>query len=250
MWKILWFFFVNSLPKKSYVQINSNILHSSCQNQSTLCNSVNSCLNGNNTKGQVLRKCFRIRMIELIRMLNILDPNLKYQGQFITARIRSMTEGNVFTLSTISGGEGGYPVPGLWVGGVPHPRSEGYPSQVQMVWGYPSPGLGVYSGQVWMMGGTLSMVWGVPWPGLDGGRATPGKPPQASSWWWGYPPGQVWMVEGVPQVNPPRPGMDGVPPHPLHRAAEWALATWWAVCLLHSCRRTFLFYIQMAAPGT
>ena len=65
-----------------------------------------------------------------------------------------MTEGNVFTLSTISGG-----VPrtrSVWGGvGVPHPRSG---------WGVPCPRSG------W--GGTPSQVWGVTQPGLDGGQGT------------------------------------------------------------------------------
>ena len=70
---------------------------------------------------------------------------------FITARIRRMTEGNVFTLSTIVGGTpfpgpgggtpfsgpgGGYPLPRsrlgvplfqVQAGGIPLPRSRGYP---------------------------------------------------------------------------------------------------------------------------
>ena len=94
----------------------------------------------------------------------------------VTARIRRMTESNVFTLSTISGGGvphhrsvgGGYPIPGL--------DGEGYPSQIWMV-GVPQPGL---DGR-----GYLGYP---PRPGLDGGEHT-----------WGTPP-------------PPPPILDGVPP--------------------------------------
>ena len=86
----------------------------------------------------------------------------------ITARIRRMTEGNVFTLSIISG-RGGTPSDVCGWGG-------GTPSQVWMVGGrYPS--------QVWMVGGgTLARSgwWGVPCP---------------RSGWWGYPR-QVWMMGG------------------------------------------------------
>ena len=71
---------------------------------------------------------------------------------FITARIRRMGKGNIFSLSTLAGRGGtpsqvwvgGYPIPGLG-GGLPHPRS-GW-------WGGGVPG--VPSGQVWMVGGYL-----------------------------------------------------------------------------------------------
>ena len=76
--------------------------------------------------------------------------------QIVTARIRRMTEGNVFTLSTISGG--GCPIPGLGRGvphprsgqGVPHLRLEGYP-------GYPLPYLDLGCGTP-----HLDLRWGTP----------------------------------------------------------------------------------------
>ena len=84
--------------------------------------------------------------------------------------------------------------------GVPRHRSEG---------GIPHPGLhwgGGTPSQV-LVGGTPSQVW-------MGG--TPGNPHHD---WMGYPPGQVWMLEGgyhqVPPHHdwmgypPPRPGLDG-----------------------------------------
>ena len=70
--------------------------------------------------------------------------------------------------------QGGYPVPGLWVGG------------------YSVPGLD---------GGG-----GVPQPGLDGGGGIPARSgwwrgTPARSGWWGVPgvtpPGKVWMVGGT-----------------------------------------------------
>ena len=60
--------------------------------------------------------------------------------------------------------------------------------------------------------------------------------------WMGYPPSQNWMEV------PPWSGLDGGTPIRLDgiptlekRAAEQALATRLAVCLLRSRRRTFLF---------
>ena len=133
----------------------------------------------------------------------------------VIARIRRMTDRNVFTLSTISGGGwggtpshrsvggGGYPVPGLDGGG--------YPSQVWMVeGGYPS--------QVWMVEGTPARSgWGgtparsgwwkgtpPPRPGLDGGRVPP-PPPARSGWWTGTPPlpHHDWMGYQPPPPHPP-----------------------------------------------
>ena len=65
-------------------------------------------------------------------------PDTSYvvrQQVLITARIRRMTEGNVFTLSTISGGGGtpsqvrggGNPIPGPDRGGSPHHDCMEYP---------------------------------------------------------------------------------------------------------------------------
>ena len=140
-----------------------------------------------------------------------------------TARIRRMTGGYIFSLSTLLGGGypisglgGGYPIPGLGRGvphlrsgwGVPHPRS-GW-------WGVP----GVPPDQVWMVGGT----WGTPsnqvWM-----MGVPGVPPTRSGWWGGYRgypptrsglgiprpdldgvlPNQVWMVGGYPRYPLPPP---------------------------------------------
>ena len=88
-------------------------------------------------------------------------------GKVITTRIQRMGEGNIFSLFTVVGG--GVPLPGLDGGG------------------------GTLS-QVW--GGTPSQVRGVPQPGLDGGGYL-GYPPVRSGW-WGYSPGQVWIVGGYP----------------------------------------------------
>ena len=121
-----------------------------------------------------------------------------------SARIRRMTEGNVFILSTISwggGGGGGAGTPSqvygwggtlskVWMVG-------GYPGQVWMVGGgVLQPGLdeGGYPSQVWMVGGT--------WTGLDGG-GTLGTASHHYS--MGSPP--PWL-DGV---SPP-PWLDGVPP--------------------------------------
>ena len=93
----------------------------------------------------------------------------------VTARIRRMREGNIFSLSTLVGG---YTVQGLWVGGV-----------------YPIPGLG---------GGVPCprSGWGYPISGLGGGGVTP------SQVWVGGTPDQVWMVGGGTQGTPP-PTMTG-----------------------------------------
>ena len=111
-----------------------------------------------------------------------------------------MTEGYIFSLSTLAGWGGGYPVPGLgrgntpsqvWVGGVPHPRSRcgqdpilglgregGTPSQV-WVGEYPIPGLGGTPSQVWIVGG--------------------GTPSHLRSGWWGVP--HVRSRWGVPHLR-------------------------------------------------
>ena len=102
----------------------------------------------------------------------------------ITARIRRMTEGNVFTLSTISGWGG--PHPADWGGGVPLPRS-GQGGTPSSCWGVPHSQVwtGVPPSQVWM-GVPIQLTGGggTPFPGLDGwvphlGRGTPTRvPPQ------------------------------------------------------------------------
>ena len=101
-------------------------------------------------------------------------------------------------------------------------------------------------------GGTPSQVWmgGTPFPGLymEGGTSsgvwTGGVPHPRSGW------GTPWAMTGW---GTPQPGLDGAPllsrtrwgypPPQLDRAALRALATRRAVCLLRSCRRTFLFAI-------
>ena len=56
------------------------------------------------------------------------------------------------------------------------------------------------------------------------------------------PPIQVRMEYPQPGLGyPPDQDRMGYRPPPLNRTAEQALATWWAVCLLRSCRRTVLF---------
>ena len=204
----------------------------------------------------------------------------------ITARIRRMTGGYVFTGVCLFTFAGGYPIPGVDRGvphsrsgwGVPHSRSGlggypipgldgrypipgldggGYPIP-DVDGGYPFPGGGVpHSRSGWgypilLMGGTLSEVWtgGYPIPGLDGGRGTPsqvqmGVPYPRSGW-------------GVPQVPPPGQDLMGTSPRSKtgwgtpyppsgDRSAKRALATWQAVCLLHS-RRTFLFVNGLHNP--
>ena len=113
-----------------------------------------------------------------------------------TARIRRMTEGNVFTLSTISGGGGGYPVSGLhWGGGTPF-----------QVWTECTPS------QVWM-GGTSSQVWTGVYPilltGVGWGTPSQVQTGGTPSCWWGVPQGtpiQDWIG------YPPGLRLDGVPP--------------------------------------
>ena len=88
----------------------------------------------------------------------------------------------------LQGGEG---TPSqVWVRGIPHPRSGGYPV----------PGLGGGTPFQVCGGGTSSQFWGgvYPVPGLGGGYPIPGLDGEG---YLGYPPGQVWMV-GVPRVPP------------------------------------------------
>ena len=101
-----------------------------------------------------------------------------------TTRIRRMMEGNVFTLSTISGGVTPFQV---WVRGVPHPQS-GWVGDTHpwSGWGYPVPGQGVpHPRSGW---GTLSQVWGTPSHVWMGG--TPGTPTRTGL---GTPHHQDWM---------------------------------------------------------
>ena len=149
----------------------------------------------------------------------------------ITARIRRMREGNIFSLFTLSGEgvpcprfglgggnpipgvEGGYPIPGMdRGGGYPIPDVDGgYPIPGPDGGGYPIPGVD----------------WGVPHPADRGGVLHP-----RSGWGGGYP--ILLMLEGTPI-------QDQVPPLSGDRSAKRALATRRAVCLLHSHRRTSLF---------
>ena len=132
----------------------------------------------------------------------------------ITARIRRMRGGYVFSLYTIAGG-GGIPARSRWE----------YPGQVQMRGTkarsrqrVPRPGPGE-----------------VPWPGPDA------RVPLHQG--WGTP---IWTWDGVG----PGPGMWYLPcldldlgwgtPSPV-RTTEGVLATRRTVCLLRSGRRTFLF---------
>ena len=134
---------------------------------------------------------------------------LANQTYFITARIRRMGEGNIFTLCVSPHLDGG--------GGVPHPRSAwGGVSHPRSGWGYPIPGLD---------GGGYP-----PWPGLDG--ITPSPQPgldgvvshprsgrgdtHPRSGWWRYP--QDWM--GYPPLArtgwghpPPMTGWGTPSPH-------------------------------------
>ena len=144
----------------------------------------------------------------------------------ITARIRRMTGGNIFSLFTLAGGgvphlrsrERGYPIPGPGRGGVPNPRSRwgGSPSQVQ-VGGYPE----------------YPPTWdGVPPQTWDG------VPPQI---WGGVPPD---LGLGTPPTWDQVPPLDlgpGTPPR--GPGTQRVLATQPAVCLLRSRRRTFLLQL-------
>ena len=145
----------------------------------------------------------------------------------ITARIRSMTGGYVFTgvcLFTFLG-VGDTPSQ-VWMGGGPIPGG-GTPSQVWMR-GYPIPGLD---------GGTHPRCWV---PHLRSGRGhTPiqdldrGVPRVSPCQDWGVPPSKTgWGT------RPPSPSGDG--------SAKRALATRLTVCLLRSRRRTFFFAFLMS----
>ena len=112
---------------------------------------------------------------------------------FITARIRRMTGGYIFTLSTLAGGGKGTPSQ-VWVGG-------GYPIS-GLGRGYPISGLGGIPSQIRGVPHQRSGWWGVPGvpqqgldgggydrypqPGLDGG-GTQGTPQPATRSGWGTP---------------------------------------------------------------
>ena len=103
-------------------------------------------------------------------------------------------------------------------GGGTHPWSRGYP--IPGLGGYPVPGLVGY-----LVPGSRSR--GVPQP-----RSRRVPHPRSG----GYPiPGPGRGVPGVPPWT--RSGLD--------RTAQQVLATWQAVYLLHSRRRTFLFTIHL-----
>ena len=135
----------------------------------------------------------------------------------IADRIRRMGEGNVFSLFT--GGRGYSKVP------TPLPR---YLPPVQIRTGWRE---GVPQGTYPRPRHLLSTKVPTPCPGQGGGRGVQGTyPPSSSGWGRGYPkvptPVQVKTGgEGVLQGTYP-------PPRFLHPIP---------VCLLRSCRRTFLF---------
>ena len=136
---------------------------------------------------------------------------------------------------------GGYPI---WLMGAPHPRSgQGVPStqvrsQIRMG-GTPSPvrmeggalGYSTYQGQVSGQDRGypgVSPTHSGQVPGQDGG--TQEYPPHGSRTGWEYP----------------HQDLMGIPPSPSGgKAAQRALATRWAVCLLHSRRGTFLYFLEI-----
>ena len=95
------------------------------------------------------------------------------------------------------------------------------------------------------VGGSLSQVWTGGYPILLIGGGTPIQDQDG-----GYP---LYR----PGIGYPHPELDGVLPiqdwmgYPLppsgDRSAQRALAMWWAVCLLRSCRRTSLLIMAIAA---
>ena len=138
---------------------------------------------------------------------------------------------------------GGYPFPGPG-GGIPHPRVTS--PQISRM-GYPlsGPGMGVPP--------PPHLDLGRGYPHLDLGRGTPPPGPGKgvpSTWTWeGSTP---WPDLERGTHPPPTPGK-GVSPRRGQvqgwggggctptRTASCVLAKRWAVCLLRSCRRTFLF---------
>ena len=148
-----------------------------------------------------------------------------------------MTEGNVFTLSTILGG---YPILGLDGGYISQIWMGGYPIML-MVGGVPHPqsGQGEY-----------------PIPGQDEGY--PGYPPEYPHQEDGVPPISRVGYYPISRMGYPPHQYDGVLPHPGPRSGQggtptgtaWhVLAMRQAVCLLRSRRRTFLLKIILNIPA-
>ena len=75
----------------------------------------------------MLEKTTKASTVQLLR--HLITGGLSHVTEIIcqlfTARIRRMTGGYIFSLSTLAGG-GGYPISGLGRG-VPYPRSRGVP---------------------------------------------------------------------------------------------------------------------------
>ena len=136
----------------------------------------------------------------------------RYLRHLISARIRRMREGNSFSLfvSPHLGGE------------VPHL----HPIILPLV---PCPFRGPYPIPIPQYFYWLHVLPG----GRGGGTPSPGQG-------WRTPQQRV----GFPLER------DGVPPSPQDKTAEWVIATRWAICLLRSRRRTFLFYIRNSSCDT
>ena len=80
-------------------------------------------------------KDFQLSNVELSMLTEL--PFIKYVGGFVTARIRRITEGNVFIISTT----GEYPIQSWWGRGeaVPHPVPMKGGTLARSVWGTPPP---------------------------------------------------------------------------------------------------------------
>ena len=144
--------------------------------------------------------------------------------------------------------EGGAPARSRWGGGVPKPGpgggvpqpgrypDRGYPTSGtphQTWWGVPQPGPGGgYPSQVQVEGTPARSRWGVPWWGYQRWGTT-GQGTPLSDLARGYPD-REYPTSGIPLSDLARGYPDrGVP----HRVV---LDTPRSVCLLRSCRRTFL----------
>ena len=141
---------------------------------------------------------------------------------FFTARVRSTTGGYVFTLSTIWGG-GGYLPSQVWIGGV----------ATFWVGGPTFPGgWGTYLGRY------PPTRIGTPhqgrYPPTRVGIPPPGRYPHQGRY---PPPTRV----GTPHQGKYPPNQGRYPPPPTGTAWR-VLAMWWAICLLHSRRRTFFCF--------